>query len=110
MAILNINPNITGKDLRKGFDVRGYAAKRKMNIESVSLSDGTTAKILSNGKEIDCFTMKNGKILKMKGYKGNLNFLFDMRKLLCYYFFFVLYLKKHRKTYDFKRLDYFRSI
>jgi hypothetical protein len=78
MTIQKLQPNIHGKDLSTSGDLRSYAQKRNMNYTSTNLNDGSTAKILSNEKEVDCFIMKNGKIIGGKGFRGNLNYLFEM--------------------------------
>ncbi len=48
------------------------AAKNKLRLVNLPLKNKSTAKILWNENEVDCFIVKNGKILGGKGSRGSL--------------------------------------
>jgi hypothetical protein len=55
----------------KKVNLHELANKRGMFVDQVRLNDGSTVKLLSNNKEIDCIVMKSGKVVTAKGTMGS---------------------------------------
>lgn len=53
---------------KTNFSAANLAEKNGMEYISARLKDGSSAKIFGNNKEIDVLIMKNGKVIKGKGY------------------------------------------
>lgn len=69
---------------KTSLDIVKLAARNKLNLINLPLKNKSTAKILWNDNEVDCFIIKNDKILGGRGMRGNsdsmqneLAFLFD---------------------------------
>ena len=58
-----------------GWDFAKMAAKRQQKLMSVPLNDKSVAKILWNDNSVDCFVMKNGKMIEGRGAQGNPDFI-----------------------------------
>lgn len=69
---------------KTSLDIVKLAARNKLNLINLPLKDKSTAKILWNNNEVDCFIMKNDKIIGGRGMRGGfdstqkeLAFLYD---------------------------------
>ena len=51
------------------------AAKNGQKLMSVPLKDKSSAKVLWNDNSVDCFIMKNGKMVSGRGAQGNPDFI-----------------------------------
>ena len=60
---------------KAGWDFAKMAAKRQQKLMSVPLNDNSVAKILWNDNSVDCFVMKNGKMIEGRGAQGNSDFI-----------------------------------
>lgn len=58
---------------KTSIEIVKLAARNKLNLVNLPLKDKSTAKILWNNNEIDCFIMKNDRILGACGARGNLD-------------------------------------
>jgi len=52
------------------FNIQDYARRNHMGVGKLKLKDRTNLKILGNQKAVDLIRIKNGKILGIKGFRG----------------------------------------
>ena len=60
---------------KAGWDFAKMAAKRGQKLMNVPLNDQSNAKVLWNKNSVDCFIMKDGKMVEARGARGNPDFI-----------------------------------
>ncbi len=60
---------------KAGWDFAKMAAKRGQKLMNVPLKDQSNAKVLWNKNSVDCFIMKDGKMVEARGAQGNPDFI-----------------------------------